>query len=168
MPLGKYSLMQYDLSVLIHHVSVRSFFGLKDWNLLVFLSYAKPRKEAQFVKNWLLLNVWNSSKLLGLILLTSRYSHGRMCVPYWIQYKNSLKYKVGCFWRFSYVYKIEPPEVFYEKRCSWKFSKIYREAPLVCEIYRNTFLTEHLCNCKFTKMGHCQQCLENTNLRSTV
>ena len=23
---------------------------------------------------------------------------------YWIQYKNSLKYKVGCFWRFSYVY----------------------------------------------------------------
>ena len=71
MALGKCSLMQYDLSVLIHHVSVRSFFGLKDWNLLVFLSYAKPRKEARFVKNWLLLNVWNSSKLLGLILLTS-------------------------------------------------------------------------------------------------
>ena len=27
-------------------------------------------------------------------------------VLYWIQYKNSLKSKVGCFWRFSYVYKI--------------------------------------------------------------
>ena len=27
-------------------------------------------------------------------------------VRYWIQYKNSLKYKVGCFWRFSYVYTI--------------------------------------------------------------
>ena len=25
---------------------------------------------------------------------------------YWIQYKNSLKYKVGCFWRFSFVYTI--------------------------------------------------------------
>ena len=25
---------------------------------------------------------------------------------YGIQYKNSFKYKVGCFWRFSYVYKI--------------------------------------------------------------
>ena len=27
-------------------------------------------------------------------------------VLYWIQYKNSLKYKVGCFWRFSYIYII--------------------------------------------------------------
>ena len=27
-------------------------------------------------------------------------------VLYWIQYKNSLKYKVGCFWRFSYVYTV--------------------------------------------------------------
>ena len=32
-------------------------------------SYAKPRKEARFVKNCLLLNVWTSSKLLDLILL---------------------------------------------------------------------------------------------------
>ena len=24
----------------------------------------------------------------------------------WFQYKNSLKYKAGCFWRFSYVYTI--------------------------------------------------------------
>ena len=27
-------------------------------------------------------------------------------VFYWIKYTNSLKYKVGCFWRFSYVYTI--------------------------------------------------------------
>ena len=27
-------------------------------------------------------------------------------VLYWIQYKISLKDKVGCFWRFSYVYTI--------------------------------------------------------------
>ena len=27
-------------------------------------------------------------------------------VLYWIQYKNSFKYKAGCFWRFSYVYTI--------------------------------------------------------------
>ena len=25
---------------------------------------------------------------------------------HWIQYKNSLKYKFGCFWQFSYVYAI--------------------------------------------------------------
>ena len=27
-------------------------------------------------------------------------------VLYWIQYKKSLKYKVGCFWRFSYADRI--------------------------------------------------------------
>ena len=27
-------------------------------------------------------------------------------VLYWIQYKKSLKYKVGCFWRFPYIYTI--------------------------------------------------------------
>ena len=27
-------------------------------------------------------------------------------VLYWIQYKNSLKYKIGCLWRFSHVYTI--------------------------------------------------------------
>ena len=34
-------------------------------------------------------------------------THMKKLVPYWIQYKNSLKYKVGCFWRFSYVYMSE-------------------------------------------------------------
>ena len=53
------------------------------------------------------------------------------------------------------------PEVFYEKRCFWKFCKIYRKTPVICEVFRNTFLTEHPCNCNFTKMGHCQECLEN-------
>ena len=33
-------------------------------------------------------------------------THMEEFVLYWIQYKNSLKYKVGCFWRFSYVYTI--------------------------------------------------------------
>ena len=33
-------------------------------------------------------------------------THMEEIVLYWIQYKNSLKYKVGCYWRFSYVYKI--------------------------------------------------------------
>ena len=75
------------------------------------------------------------------------------------------------------VFRKQPLEVFYEKRCFWKFRKIYRKIPLVCEIFKNTFLTEHLCNCNFTKMGHYQQCLKtsdeyilsrNTNLRSTV
>ena len=33
-------------------------------------------------------------------------SHMEELVLYWIQYRNWLKYKVGCFWRFSYVYII--------------------------------------------------------------
>ena len=33
-------------------------------------------------------------------------THREKLVFYWIQYKNSLKCKVGCFWRFSYVYTI--------------------------------------------------------------
>ena len=33
-------------------------------------------------------------------------THMEELVLYWIQYQNSLKYKVACFWRFSYVYTI--------------------------------------------------------------
>ena len=33
-------------------------------------------------------------------------THMEELVLYWIQYINSLKYKVGCFWRFLYVYTI--------------------------------------------------------------
>ena len=33
-------------------------------------------------------------------------SHMEELVFYWIQYKNSSKYSVGCFWRFSCVYTI--------------------------------------------------------------
>ena len=33
-------------------------------------------------------------------------THREKLVLYWIRYKNSLKNKVGCFWRFSYVYTI--------------------------------------------------------------
>ena len=37
----------------------------------------------------------SSEKLLGITI-----------VLYWIQYKNSLKYKFGYFWRFSHIYTI--------------------------------------------------------------
>ena len=40
-----------------------------------------------------------------LIQVTERYSHGRTCALL-NSVQNSLKYKVGCFWRFSYVYTI--------------------------------------------------------------
>ena len=33
-------------------------------------------------------------------------THIEKLMLYWIQYNDSLKYKVGCFWRFSYVYTI--------------------------------------------------------------
>ena len=33
-------------------------------------------------------------------------THMEKRVLYWIRYKNLLKCKVGCFWRFSYVYTI--------------------------------------------------------------
>ena len=33
-------------------------------------------------------------------------THREKLVRYWIPYKNSLKYKFGCFWRFSYVYSV--------------------------------------------------------------
>ena len=42
------------------------------------------------------------------------------------------------------AFQKQPPEVLYEKRCSWKFPKIHRKTPLVCEIFKNTFFTEHL------------------------
>ena len=47
------------------------------------------------------------------------------------------------------------------KRCSEKSRKIYRKTLVVCEIFKGTFFTQHLCNCNFTKMGHCQKCSEN-------
>ena len=34
------------------------------------------------------------------------YTHRGKLVLYWNQYKISLKYKVGCLWRFSYIYTI--------------------------------------------------------------
>ena len=35
---------------------------------------------------------------------TSNDTHMEELALYWIQYKNSLKHKVGCFWHFSYIY----------------------------------------------------------------
>ena len=42
------------------------------------------------------------------------------------------------------AFQKQPPEVLYEKRCSWKFLKIRRKTPVVCEIFKNNFFTEHL------------------------
>ena len=42
------------------------------------------------------------------------------------------------------AFQKQPPEALYEKRCSWKFCKIHRKTPLVCEIPKNIFFTEHL------------------------
>ena len=82
------------------------------------------------------------------------------------------------------AFQRQPLEVFYEKWCYLKFCKIHRKTTLVCEIFKNTFFTEHpgrmllAFSCNITKMEYCQQCLEklinihylarNTNLRSTV
>ena len=55
----------------------------------------------------------------------------------------------------------QPPEVFCRKRCSWKFRKIdfITKQPLVkafscefCEIFKNTFFTEHLLETAFVKL----------------
>ena len=49
-------------------------------------------------------SIWtNTSKNINNINDT----HREKLVLYWIQYKNSLKYKVGCFWRFSYICTID-------------------------------------------------------------
>ena len=42
---------------------------LQEWNLLGFFSLYKTPKRGLFIKNWLLLKVWTSSKLSALILL---------------------------------------------------------------------------------------------------
>ena len=47
--------MQYDLSFLMHHVSVCPFFGRLKF--LVFLPYTEPPKKVRFVKNQLLLKL---------------------------------------------------------------------------------------------------------------
>ena len=41
------------------------------------------------------------------------------------------------------AFQKQPLEVFYEKRFSWKFRKIPGKTTLVCEIFKNTFFTEH-------------------------
>ena len=51
--------------------------------------------------------VWHGIHVETDMLVDSIYdTHMEELVLYWIQYKNLLKDKVGCFWRFSYVYTI--------------------------------------------------------------
>ena len=65
------------------------------------------------------------------------------------------------------AFQKQPPERFYEKMCSGKFRKIQRKTPLLCKFSKTPFLQNtsgrlvlaFLCN--VTKMGYCQQCLEN-------
>ena len=48
--------------------------------------------EASMKQKWM--TAFNDTHMEGLVL-------------YWILYKNSLKYKFGCFWHFSYVYTLK-------------------------------------------------------------
>ena len=50
--------------------------------------------------------------------------------------------------------------MFYEKGVLENLAE-FTEKPVVCEIFKNTFFTEHFCNCNFIKIGHYQQCSEN-------
>ena len=52
-----------------------------------------------------------SPMLIGILSVTRSMwyrqfndTHMKELALYWIQYKNPFKYKVGCCWRFSYVY----------------------------------------------------------------
>ena len=59
------------------------------------------------------------------------------------------------------AFEKQPPEVIYEKGVLENLAKFTEKTPVVCKIFKNTFFTEHLCNCNFTKIGYCQQCSEN-------
>ena len=48
----------------------------------------------------------NSEKENSVFDILTILTHMEELVLYWIQYTNSLKYKVGCFWCFSCVYPI--------------------------------------------------------------
>ena len=54
----------------------------------------------------------------------------------------------------------QPPKVFYEKAVLENLAK-FIEKCVVCKILKNNFFTEHLYNCNFTKIGHCQQFSKN-------
>ena len=60
------------------------------WNFILGISHF-----GSDVNNLLLVSAW---------LINN--THREKIVLYWIQYKNSLKCKVGCFWSFLYVYTI--------------------------------------------------------------
>ena len=62
------------------------------------------------------------------------------------------------------------------KRCSWKSRKIYRKAPVVCQIFKNTFLQNTSATATLLKSGTANsvwktldECFlsRNTNLKST-
>ena len=65
------------------------------------------------------------------------------------------------------AFQKQPPEVFYEKRCSWKFAKFTEKHLWFAKFSRTPFLQNTSGRlllafpCNFTKMEHCQRCLEN-------
>ena len=77
----------------------------------VFWCFQGVSKETSGLKwvNACYLLMLSSWKLQVCFKATSLFNntHIEEFVLYWIQYKKSLKYKVGCFWSFSYVYTIK-------------------------------------------------------------
>ena len=58
------------------------------------MKYSFLKKQSQVLRSEITYANWNPFN----------DTHKEKLLLYWIQYKNSLKCKVGCFWRFSYVY----------------------------------------------------------------
>ena len=83
---GKFSILAYSVWGKFQTMP-HNYKGLFDWR---FYLYAKYKYLGNFKYSLYPLNDTHREKLL----------------LYRIQYKNSLKYKVGCFWRFSYAYTI--------------------------------------------------------------
>ena len=83
-------------------------------SLMIILKVRKSQYSILFLRNTFLekqkVGEWGGGR--GVVKYTPPSSfrvndtHREKLVPYWIKYKNSLKYKVGRFWRFLYVYTI--------------------------------------------------------------
>ena len=65
------------------------------------LSQTNIPERAEWLVDFLVIEL--SAKVIDVISDT----YMKELVLYWIQYKNSLKCKVSCFWPFSYDYTID-------------------------------------------------------------
>ena len=123
----KYLLWRCSLSIFMTHVNNvqaggkkqswrQSFLGRKFplveifpefWPLICSLKaciiYLFRTSWTQFFVIQLCLQYWTKYKFVRKKKCTFNDTHREKLVLYWIQYKNSLKYKVDRFWCFSYV-----------------------------------------------------------------